>query len=119
MIWPFKKQQEPDIQDLHRRAQAESQLRGEEMLQKNMEQAIHRVGHCLKQESPAAAFHAISSGGFSRGVTQKMANAADRQREGDAYGATGSLQEAGEMAINEYRASVIRARELREELEDM
>ena len=48
-----------------------------------------------------------------------MADAAARQKEGDAYGATGNLQEAGEMAINEYRASVLRARGLRKELEEM
>ena len=119
MMWPFKKNEKPSTRQAYQRKVIQGQLLKEQRLQRDMEQAIHRVGRCLKEDSPAAAYQAVVSGGFSRGVTQKMADAAARQKEGDAYGATGNLQEAGEMAINEYRASVLRARGLRKELEEM
>jgi len=100
-----------------KKRQIQAQLNREEGRQESMAQAITRVGQCLKQHSAAAAYHAASSGEFSRTVTQKMADAAERQKAGDDYGCTGLLAEAGELALNEHRQSILKARELRQELE--
>ena len=97
--------------------QIQAQLNREESRQESMEQAISRVGQCIKQRSAAAAYHAVTSGEFSRAVTQKMADAASRQKVGDSYGCTGLLAEAGQLALNEHRQSILKARELRQELE--
>tara|TARA_R100001594_G_scaffold147295_1_gene200066 strand:- start:1499 stop:1819 length:321 start_codon:yes stop_codon:yes gene_type:complete len=100
-----------------KKRQLQAQLNREESRQESMAQAITRVGQCLKQRSAAAAYHAATSGEFSRTVTQKMADAAERQKAGDDYGCTGLLAEAGELALNEHRQSILKARELRQELE--